>query len=128
MVLVNYNNPGQRWSTPGAHPTATDWQIKSLLTPSHFYLGCEECIGTSWHSPNQVKRFYTAMATHPTWLIANQWLLLSPVCQTAYVSGHMRFNTRSTCWVLLCSYSSLSTAYLHQLSFSCCLLYFSANV
>lgn len=121
MVLVN--NPGLRWSTPGAHPSVSDRLIRKILvTPSHFCSGCEECIDTSWHSPNQVERFYTAMATHPTWLLANQWLLLSPVSQTAYISGLMRFGTRSTCWVLLCSYSSLSTVYLHQLT------YFIVNV
>ncbi len=60
---------------------------------------------------------------NPTWLIANQRLLLSRVCQFAYVSDHMRFSARSTCWVLLCSYNSLSIVYA-SVEVSCCLLYF----
>jgi len=75
MDLVNI--PGLRWSVPpGAHPSASDWLIRKIpVTPSHFCSGCEEL--TPLDCANQVKRFYTAMATHPTWLIANQWLLLS---------------------------------------------------
>ncbi len=60
---------------------------------------------------------------NPTWLIANQRLLLSLVCQFSYVSDYMRFSARSTCWVLLCSYNFLSIVYA-SVEFSCCLLYF----